>query len=215
MDTGSIEPCVDAFEVFGCGWERITCTPGYSLDQGGLVCRSKVTLPTSQGSMTPVTMLEISQGSGASSPRLRVLRFRRPFQVRLVREACLATLGTCQLCARSKRRSGSPSATRREAESKRRETVQVEGRHPYLVTGAAVLGVGGGVPLRLPFTPTSREIKVSGANLRALAPRGGYADEFHTCDNFGCAVRLLSMTVGRPTDCRRESFGAPALMRLC
>ena len=36
---------------------------------------------------------------------------------------------------------------RREAKSKRRQTVQVEGRHPYLVTRAAVLGVGGGVPL--------------------------------------------------------------------
>ena len=94
-----------------------------------------------------VTMLEISQGSRASSPRLRVLQFRRPFQIRLVRVACLATLGTCQLCARSKRRSGSPSVTRREAESKRRETVQVEGRHPYLVARAAVLGVGEGVPL--------------------------------------------------------------------
>ena len=100
-----------------------------------------MTLPASQGSMTSiaksprrgegrgVTMLEISQGSGASNPRLRVLRFRRPFQVRLVREACLATLGTCQLCARSKGRSGGPSVTRWEAESKRRETVQVEGRH--------------------------------------------------------------------------------------
>ena len=34
-----------------------------------------------------VTMLEISQGSGPSSPHLRVLRFRSPFQVRLLREA--------------------------------------------------------------------------------------------------------------------------------
>ena len=46
------------------------------------------------------------------------------------------TSGTCQLCARSKRRSGSPS---REAESQRCETDQVKGRHPYLVTRAAVL----------------------------------------------------------------------------
>ena len=49
------------------------------------------------------------------------------------------TSGTCQLCARSKRRSGSPSVTRREAESQRCETDQVKGRHPYLVTRAAVL----------------------------------------------------------------------------
>ena len=49
------------------------------------------------------------------------------------------TSGTCQLCARSKRRSGSPSVARREAESQRCETVQVKGRHPYLVTRAAVL----------------------------------------------------------------------------
>ena len=45
-------------------------------------------------------------------------------------------------CARSKRRSGSPSATRREGESLRCETDQMKGRHPYLVTRAAVLGVG-------------------------------------------------------------------------
>ena len=57
------------------------------------------------------------------------------------------TSGTCQLCARLKRRSGSPSVTRREAESQRCEADQVQGRRPYLVTRAAVLGVGGGVPL--------------------------------------------------------------------
>ena len=34
-----------------------------------------------------VTVLEILQGSGASSPHLRVLRFRSPLQVRLLREA--------------------------------------------------------------------------------------------------------------------------------
>ena len=37
-----------------------------------------------------VTMLEIPPGSGAESLHLRVLRFRSPFQVRLLREACLA-----------------------------------------------------------------------------------------------------------------------------
>ena len=49
------------------------------------------------------------------------------------------TSGTCQLCARLKRRSGSPSVTRREAESQRCEADQVQGRRPYLVTRAAVL----------------------------------------------------------------------------
>ena len=48
------------------------------------------------------------------------------------------------------------------------EADQVQGRRPYLVTRTAVLGVGGGgVPLRLPFTPTSREIKVSEACRRS------------------------------------------------
>ena len=37
-----------------------------------------------------VTVLVIPPGSGAESPHLRVLRFRSPFQVRLLREACLA-----------------------------------------------------------------------------------------------------------------------------
>ena len=68
-------------------------------------------------------------GSGASRPQLRVLR-----------------RGTCQLCARSKRRSGSPSATRREAESGKCGSDKVQGRHPCLVTRAAVFGVGEGVP---------------------------------------------------------------------
>ena len=40
-----------------------------------------------------------------------------------------------------------PSVTRRVAESMRYGSDQVQGRHPYLVTRAAVLGVGGGVPL--------------------------------------------------------------------
>ena len=48
-------------------------------------------------------------------------------------------------------------------ESKRRETVQVEGRHPYLVTGGSGGWASEVFPLRLPFTPTSREIKVSKA----------------------------------------------------
>ena len=42
---------------------------------------------TSLGWGLDVTMLAISQGSGAESPHLRVLRFRSPFQVRLLREA--------------------------------------------------------------------------------------------------------------------------------
>ena len=88
-----------------------------------------------------VTMLVISQGSGASSLHLRALRFFRPFQVRLLREACLGSPRECQLWARQKRRSGSPSVTRREAASQKRETGQARGRHPYLVTRAAVSGV--------------------------------------------------------------------------
>ena len=44
--------------------------------------------------------------------------------------------GRVQLCARSKRRNGSPSVTRRVAESMRYGSDQVQGRHPYLVTRA-------------------------------------------------------------------------------
>ena len=54
-------------------------------------------------------------------------------------------------------------------------------RHPYLVTGASCCGV--------PFTPTSRKIKGL-RQLRALVSSGYYADEVHTCENSGCAVRL-------------------------
>ena len=46
--------------------------------------------------------------------------------------------GKCQLCARSKRRSGSPSALGVGRNPSRCETDQV-GRRSYLVTGAAVL----------------------------------------------------------------------------
>ena len=87
------------------------------------------------------------------------------------------------VCTIKVARSGSPSATRGEAESLRCETVQVEGRHPCLVTGAAVLGVL--------LTPTSRELKVSEAGTSAGTFQVCYADEVHTCDYFGCAVRLL------------------------
>ena len=37
-------------------------------------------------------------GSGASRPHLRVLRFRSPFQVRLLREARLVRLGDMSVC---------------------------------------------------------------------------------------------------------------------
>ena len=55
-----------------------------------------------------------------------------------VTEACLAQTQGCQLCARSKRRSGSPSALGVDRNPLRYETDEV-GRHLYLVTGAAVL----------------------------------------------------------------------------
>ena len=51
---------------------------------------------------------------------------------------------------------------------------QVEGRHPYLVTRAAVLSV--------PFTPTSRELKMSESVTSAGTSHGCYADEVLTCD---------------------------------
>ena len=79
------------------------------------------------------------QGSGASRTLLRVLQFRRPFQVRLLREACL-----------TQARDVSAVCTIKEAKWKRIrlswrggilrcETDQVKGRHPYIVTWAAVL----------------------------------------------------------------------------
>ena len=43
--------------------------------------------------------------------------------------------------------------------------------------------------------------------------QGCYAEEVLTYDCSACAVRLLSVTVGRPPYRRRVSFGAPALMR--
>ena len=67
-------------------------------------------------------------------------------------------------CARSKRRNGSPSVTRWVAESMRYGSDQVQGRHPYLVTRASCCGV--------PFTPTSRKIKVSEAITSAGIPLG-------------------------------------------
>ena len=52
--------------------------------------RRRLKLNTSLEWGLDVTMLEIPPGPGAESPHLRVLRFRSPFQVRLLREACLA-----------------------------------------------------------------------------------------------------------------------------
>ena len=58
-----------------------------------LLCQSEAErLPEAR---QDVTVLVISSGSGASRPLLRVLGFRRPFQVRLLREACLADLQAC------------------------------------------------------------------------------------------------------------------------
>ena len=73
-----------------------------------------------------VTMLVISR-----DPEHQDCSFVYSCSVDRSRSACYGRpashrLGTCQLCARSKRRSGSPSASRREAESLRCETVQVE-----------------------------------------------------------------------------------------
>ena len=52
--------------------------------------RRRLTLNASLRQQRDVTMLVIHPGSGAESPHLRVLRFRSPFQVRLLREACFA-----------------------------------------------------------------------------------------------------------------------------
>ena len=107
-------------------------------------------VPTSQVSKTSdaqrladlesdVTMLVIPRGLEHQD-----LSYVCPGCVDHFRSACYGRPAsyTCRrvCCAQEKRRCGSPSATRREAEPLRCKTVQVEGRHPYLVTEAAVLG---------------------------------------------------------------------------
>ena len=111
----------------------------------------RMALPTSQGSKTPSSQTPFRcvarrhcaralAGSGASRPQLRVLRFRRPFQVRLLRQACRAqTRDVSPLSVHDQRGEVEAHPSLLEAESLRCETVQVEGRHPYLVTRAAVL----------------------------------------------------------------------------
>ena len=95
MDTGLERPRVNTFEVVGCGWERIPCTPGY-LTKGEPCSAKQGNSPTSRGRRRQkldtfrgggwTSLCSCSSGSGASSPHLRVLRFRSPFQVRLLRE---------------------------------------------------------------------------------------------------------------------------------
>ena len=138
-----------------------------------------------------VTMLAISR-----DPEHQALTYVYSGSVGRFRSACYGRpashrLVTCQLCARSKRRIGSPSAPPREAESLRCETVQVQGRHPYLVT-----------------RPSGPEVvrRRCLRQFRALAPLRGALLMKSTYA--GCAVRLLSMTVGRPPYCRRVSFGS-------
>ena len=126
------------------------------------------------------------------------------------RSACCGrpTLRTCQLCARSKRRNGSPSVTRRVAESSRYRSDQVQGRHPYLVTRASCCGV--------PFAPTSRKIKVSEATtsagilwvLRRRKPTPAYSP-------IAQSVSRLPGTGGRPPYCRPVPFGTCALIPQC
>ena len=117
----------------------------------GQALRRGAAIPTSQGLrtsgpvflsgvMSGVTMLVISRDLEHQD-----LSYVYSGSVGFFRSACYGRpashrRGTCQLCARSKRRSGSLSATLMEAESLRCETVQVERRRPYLMTRAAVLG---------------------------------------------------------------------------
>ena len=136
-----------------------------------------MTLPTSQGSITPIAKSS-RRGEGRVTlcsrsrrdPEHQVLVYAYSSSVDRSRSDWYGRpashrVGTCELCARSKRRSGSPSATRREAESLGCETVQVEGRHPYLVTGAAVL--------RRSLHARKSIDKRCPRQLRALAPRRG------------------------------------------
>ena len=202
------------------GWERTSRNPGCPKDDRRAGLAGGTAVPTSQGWKTSeaerlpearqdVTMLAISR-----DPEHQDLIYGYPGSAGRFTSACHGgpashNLGTCQLCARSKRRSGSPSATRREAESLRCETVQV-GRHPYLVTRAAVLVVGEGVPLTATLhAHKSRDEGVGGRLTSAGTSWGCYADEVQTC-------RFHSPSVvydgGRPPYCRRVSFRAPALM---
>ena len=146
--------------------------------------------PTSQGSKTSgardlsgvrpgVSMLVIFPRSGASRP---LLSYAYSGSVERFRSACFGRPAskTCRRvsCAQKRGEVVARPPLVREAESLRCETVQVEGRRPYLVTGASVFGRRGRkFCLRLPFTPRSCEIKASEANLRALALPGKTSPE--------------------------------------
>ena len=74
MDTGSFEPYVDAFEVFGLWLGRVNLHPRiFDGPRGALFCRRKVTLPTSQGSITPIAKSS-RRGEGRVTLRSRSRR---------------------------------------------------------------------------------------------------------------------------------------------
>ena len=119
-------------------------------------------------------------------------------------EPDVTVLSACQQC-RKKRPSGGPSATPREAEPRKCEAVQATGRVSPLSPPATPKKEGCGVGRRrrtssygVPFTSTSREVKVSEAVTSVGTSQGCYADEDLTCDYSGCADRLRSACFGRP-----------------
>ena len=126
--------------------------------RGEQALRGGTTIPTSHGSKTSeaerlpearqdVTMLVIPRGPEHQALTYVYSGSAGPFQVRLLRQACLAQArDVSALCTIKRGEVVAHPALRREAESMRCETDQAKGRHPYLVTRAAVLGVGEGVP---------------------------------------------------------------------
>ena len=119
-------------------------------------------------------------GPRARRPLPRVLRLRRTTQVRLFREACLVDLQACQLRTRKEAKrcvgfglycssSTSLGPLLVLVGPTRCEAVQATGRRHYLVTRAAVLGVGEGVPPTATLHAHKPREKASEATLWALA----------------------------------------------
>ena len=194
------------------GQERTSRNPGCPTSERRAVLAGSGAFPTLQGSKTSeaerlpearrdVTIARDPPGSGASRPLLRVLWFRKTVSGPLVTGGLPRTVvGTCQLCARSKRRSGSPSALGVGRSPLRYEADQATGRRPYLVTGAAVFR--GSL-----HAHTLRDKDVGGAFTSAGTFQECYADEDLTCDCSGCADRPCAcVTGGRPPQSRRLSF---------
>ena len=107
--------------------------------------------------------------SGASSPHLRVLRFRKLFQVRLLLEACLADLTACSQSTEEAKWLPTVLSFSWRGWPRRCEAVQPRGQHLYLVT-LALCRV-------LIFEHLSWEIKGAGGKPTSVGTAWCYAEE--------------------------------------